>query len=89
VIELASSVQWAKNGDLPMQGLIVEGGKMRLHDYLESHALQTPERARFGKRSMTYGEADTAANRLAPASGKALKKDLREPYWKGHQRRIS
>jgi len=27
--------------------------------------------------------------RVAPASGKVLRRQLREPYWQGHQRRVS
>jgi fatty-acyl-CoA synthase len=42
---------------------------MRLHDYLEYRARETPDVvfAEFGERSLTYREANAAANRLANA----------------------
>ena len=42
---------------------------MRLHDYLERRARETPDLAfvEFGDRKLSYGEADAAANRLANA----------------------
>jgi acyl-CoA synthetase (AMP-forming)/AMP-acid ligase II len=84
---------WFRTGEIDEIDEIDEYGYLLLRDRLKDTIISGSELIRFARNRLAGYKCPTAVDFVAAlprnATGKVLHRELREPYWNGHDYRIN